>query len=277
MRKFILFLIKLIVLVLLIISPFIHLYHTNLTNSLQEIRRKNYAGQEILILGSSHGRDGFYDGIIDNSHNLSSSGFTLEETFKEIIRLDKTIPRVIMISFSPFSLNTANSKPRKSNVVFDFKSELGENPILSFFNNPSRKEYIRFSNKNQKTQYFKKQLSEKVIKIKSINEFKSHTLSKEKFGLKFFYKINDYCKNNNIRLIYIVTPFSTYYNNLLDCNRTWKEDLKFMNKSNINYEFYDYSKFFDLEIQNTNHFIDGSHLNSKGGYLFTTYLKEKLF
>jgi hypothetical protein len=249
--------------------------------NLQKIRRDGYNNEEIIILGSSHGRDGIHDGLIENSYNLSSSGFTLEESFKELIRLKNSFPiKTVIVSFSRFSLHRTNSEPNKTNVVFDFE-ENGENILLNFFRNPSRKEFILSKNfmirQNQKTQYFKPQVSEDKITVDGKIEYFSHSSSKDYFGLKFLNKISDFCKKNNIRLVFVVFPLSSVYNEYLAQDKTWIEDLKLMRKKENYFEFYDYSKFFKSTLLNSKHFSDGSHLNSEGGYLFTSYLKEQLF
>ena len=166
---------------------------------------------------------------------------------------NSTIPKTI-ISFSPFTLHQTNKKPEKTNVVFSIY-DYGKNPFLNFINNPSRKEYL-LTKKASKTQYFKLQLNENQININSINQFKSHSSTNERHAIEYFYKINNICKKNNIRLIYLVTPFPSGYNKFLDSSRFWKEDLNFM-KNSKDYEFYDFSKFFETESFDSLHFVDG--------------------
>ncbi|MDC1393461.1 hypothetical protein N8340_02160 [Flavobacteriaceae bacterium] len=279
MRNFIYLFSKLFLLVLLLLFPVICFYNFKISKNIQNIRRSGYNNEEILILGSSHGRDGIHDKIIKNSYNLSSSGFSLEETYMELIRLEKyhVLPKTIIVSFSPFSLHKTNSKPKKTNIVFDVVKDYGYNPTLSFFRNSSRKE-ILFSPVSKKTQYFNNQLSEEEIDMKSKNDYYSQTsFSKVNYGFKFLFQISNYCKNNKIRLIFIVFPLPTNYTKLLQENETWREDLLFMNNNKIYFEFYDFSNFFESELLDSTHFVDGSHLNSIGGLLFTKYLRKNLF
>ena len=280
MRNFLIYLFRTTLVLLMFLSPILWIYNQNLSSNLQNLRRGRYDNEEIIILGSSHGRDGIHNGIIENSYNLSSSGFTLEESFKELIRLkDIQSPiNTVIISFSPFSLHKTNSEPHKTNVVFDFE-EYGENLLLNFFRNPNRKEFVlseKFLNPQQtKNQYNKTQGSEEIIKSKGKTEYFSHASSKDYFGLKYLEQISDFCSKNNIRLIFVVFPFSSVYNEYLSQDKTWNEDLKFMRNRRNYFEFYDFSRFFDFEPLDSKHFADGSHLNSNGGIIFTNYIKKK--
>ena len=123
MKKFAIYVIGLFLTSIVIISPIIYVYKLNIDSLKHEFRRNNYKGQRTIFLGSSHGRDAFKDGIIENSFNLASSGFSLKESYMEILRLDKQnyLPQIYVISFSPFSLHITNDFPQKSNVVFDYK------------------------------------------------------------------------------------------------------------------------------------------------------------
>lgn len=280
MKDFLIYLTKTTLVLIIFLSPILWVYNQNISSNLQKLRREGYDNEEIIILGSSHGRDGIYNGIIKNSYNLSSSGFTLEESFKELIRLKgiQSPVKTVIISFSPFSLHKTNSKPRKANVVFDFE-EYGENTVLNFFRNPNRKRFVSSANfmitQQLKTQYFKTQGSEKKIEIDGKSEYFSHSSSKDYFGLKYLEQISDFCSKNNIRLIFIVFPFSSFYNEYLSQDQIWSEDLKLMRNRSNYFEFYDYSRFFDYEPLDSIHFVDGSHLNSNGGLIFTKHIKEK--
>ena len=281
MRNFLLYLSKATLVLLMFLSPILWIYNQNMSSNLQKLRRGGYDNEEVIILGSSHGRDGIHNGIIENSYNLSSSGFTLEESFKELIRLkDIQSPiNTVIISFSPFSLHKTNSEPKKTNVVFDFE-EYGENLLLNFFRNPNRKEFVlstKFMNPQQiKTQYYKTQGSDEKIKIDGKTEYFSHASFKDYFGLKYLEQISDFCSKNNIRLIFVVFPFSSVYNEYLSLDQTWNEDLKLMKNRSNYFEFYDFSRFFDFEPLDSKYFTDGSHLNSSGGLIFTKYIKEKI-
>ena len=217
MKGFVKFIIKLLLLVLVILSPIIYLYEINIDESKQNYRRNHYNGEKIIILGSSHSRDAIKDGIIEKSYNLSSSGFTYEETFKEIQRLDEEgiFPDVYLISFSPFSFHKTNKKPVKSNAVFDYRLEYGDNVWLNFFNNPSRKEFLKKPSDTIITQHFVRQLSQDKMSFHAIKETKKHTQSDQFFAKKYFDQINKYCKKKGIRLIYFVSPFSISYNELI--------------------------------------------------------------
>ena len=280
MKKFTIYVIGLFLTSIVIISPIIYVYKLNIDSSKNEFRRNNYKGQRIIFLGSSHGRDAFKDDIIENSFNLASSGFSLKESYMEILRLDKQnyLPQTYVISFSPFSLHITNDSPQKSNVVFDYKLDFGKNPIINFFKNPSRKEFLKIPNTKIITQHYSVQLSENEINLESVDDGVESYLDEElKFGQPYFEKINQYCKENKIRLIYIVTPFSSVYNSLINNNEIWVNNIKKMTSKSKYYEFYDFSNYFGNAKKNSLNFANYSHLNSNGSILFTKMLKDSLF
>ncbi len=277
MRSFLLLIFRLLKIILLFISPLIYLYGINIKKNIQTRKRLNYNNEEILILGSSHARDDIYKNIIKNSYNLANAGFSLEETYLELLKLEKNHNnlKTVLISFSPFSLHRTNKKPKKTNIVFDLNMEYGDNVFISFFKNPTRKEFT-FHNPDLKT-ISKKQMSKKQIDISSISEYYKNTVDNNGFyGLKFFNLIRKFCEKHKIRLVFIVFPFPKNFNKMLDENNVWKEDLIFM-KKNSNHEFYDFSKFYDSENSDHIFFRDGSHLNSNGSLRFTKFLSKNLF
>ena len=87
MKKFTIYIFGLILTFTAVISPIIYVYKLNIDLTKHEFRRNNYKGQKIIFLGSSHGRDAFKDEIIDDSYNLASSGFSLKESYMEILKL----------------------------------------------------------------------------------------------------------------------------------------------------------------------------------------------
>ena len=280
MKKFTIYIFGLILTLIAVISPVIYVHKLNIDLTKQEFRRNNYKGQKIIFLGSSHGRDAFKDEIIDDSYNLASSGFSLKESYMEILKLEKQnyFLHTYVISFSPFSLHITNENPKKSNIIFDLKLKFGKNPIINFFKNPSRKEFLKNPFKKTITQHYSVQLSEKDINIGSVDDGVESYLDKElKFGQPYFEKINQYCKENKIRLIYVITPFSSIYNNLISNNEIWVDDIKKMTLKSKYYEFYDFSNYFGNDKKNSLNFANYSHLNLNGSILFTKMLKDSLF
>lgn len=280
MKKFTIYIFGLILTLIAVISPVIYVHKLNIDLTKQEFRRNNYKGQKIIFLGSSHGRDAFKDEIIDDSYNLASSGFSLKESYMEILKLEKQnyFPHTYVISFSPFSLHITNENPKKTNVVFDLKLKFGKNPIINFFKNPSRKEFLKNPYKKILTQHYSVQLSEKEINIGSVDDGVESFLDEElKFGYPYFEKINQHCKENKIRLIYVITPFSSIYNNLIINNEIWVDDIKKITSKSKYYEFHDFSNYFGSAKKNSLNFANYSHLNLKGSILFTKMLKDSLF
>ena len=280
MKKFTIYIFGLILTLIAVISPVIYVHKLNIDLTKQEFRRNNYKGQKIIFLGSSHGRDAFKDEIIDDSYNLASSGFSLKESYMEILKLEKQnyFPQTYVISFSPFSLHVTNENPKKTNVVFDLKLKFGKNPIINFFKNPSRKEFLKNPYKKILTQHYSVQLSEKEINIGSVDDGVESFLDEElKFGYPYFEKINQHCKENKIRLIYVITPFSSIYNNLIINNEIWVDDIKKITSKSKYYEIYDFSNYFGSAKKNSLNFANYSHLNLKGSILFTKMLKDSLF
>lgn len=143
MKKFAIYIFGLILTSTAVISPIIYVYFLNINLTKHEFRRNNYKGEKIVFLGSSHGRDAFKDGIIKGSYNLASSGFSLKESYLEILKLKKQnySPHTYVISFSPFSLHITNENPKKSNVIFDLNLKYGKNPIINFLKTPQEKNF----------------------------------------------------------------------------------------------------------------------------------------
>ena len=99
--------------------PLILLYKINITNSIQNTIRNNYSCEKQIFLGSSHGRDAFKADIIKNYYNLSNTGFTLEESYYELLEvLSRCEINNVVISFSVFSLSKTSSKPVETNIKF---------------------------------------------------------------------------------------------------------------------------------------------------------------
>lgn len=277
MIRFILFLIKLVGVSIILLIPVLMIYKVNLENSILNKRRKNYSGEKIIFLGSSHGRDAFMNGIIENSYNFSSSGFTFEESYKELLRLENEnyVPKTVVLAISIFSIYRTNRIPKNTNIVFDYNKKYGHNLILNFFNNDGRKEFIKVPKLNFPLQHFTKQKSEKTISLSSNIEYKYHTTNRERHGMFYLQKIGDFCKKHKIRLILLIPPFSKVYNSNIKNDTIVSKDLKQL-KDTTSFEFYDYSKMFENERFDSIHFIDGGHLNKFGSNLFTCKIKQEL-
>jgi hypothetical protein len=280
MGSFLKYLFKLTLMVVVFLLPILLIYNKNLSNSEKEIRRSNYENQEILILGSSQARLGVLDGIIENSYNLAFSSFSLEETYMELIRLKNihVFPKTVIISFSPYSLHETNTSLYGRNIFDEYN--YGKNIVVNFFQNPNRKDIIipSYSSISRVGIEPQKKNTEEEI---DLNAKKTYLARKGWYsnnkGLEYFELINNYCRKHRIRLIYMVFPFSSAFNNYLSNEEIWINDLNFMKNENNNFEFYDFSKYFlDVPFE-PEYFRDATHLNSNGSLIFTEYINELLF
>lgn len=238
------------------------------------VRRRNYSGEKIIFLGSSHARDAFKNGVIEDSYNLASSGFSLEESYKELVRvlsLNNNL-RTVVVSMSPFSLRKTNKLPDVTNVVFDLRESYGNNIVKNYFCNPSRKEFMFYIPNTKELQHYRPQLDSIKLRGAARAEAYDHTLHTDHFyGLEYFLLINKLCKKSHIQLIYVVTPFSNVYNGYVANDKHWKEDLIYLKSHAKDYEFYDFSKYFSYEKEDVVNFCNGSHLNRNGALAFTKF------
>lgn len=283
MRNFITYIIKLTLFVTFLFVPILFTYNLNTKNNIHELRRDQYKCEEIVFMGSSHGRDAFNPNIIKNSYNLSESGFSFEETFKEIketvLRNCDNSVKVVVISFSVFSLRNTNLLPRRTNVKFN--TIRNPNVLLDFFLNENRSSLIGFNFlEDPKFRNQNIQITEEQIKKFYPREFNTHTndISEIRYGQSFFNEIIKLKKKLGFRLIFIVTPFVREYNSLLNEYSFWEEDKSVMRKFHDDgtIEFYDYSSFFISELNHYSYFVDSSHLSEKGSKIFTEKIKIDL-
>lgn len=277
MKRFIQYIAFLVMFFAIIFSVLIVNYKYCFDNQLQEQRRDKYSGEETLFLGSSHARDAFMNGVIPNSYNLASSGFSLEESYKELFSVITSGYKLktVVVSMSPFSLRKTNQLPDVTNVVFDLKEKYGHNIIMNFLRNPGRKEFLFYLPHKKLTQHFVDQLNHKRLIISAKDEYHNHTSHTDHFyGLKYFKLINSLCRTNDIRLIYVVTPFSNVYNDYVDNDKQWNEDLSYLKAHAQDYEYYNFSKFFSSEKKDVINFSNGSHVNKHGAVPFTKYFNS---
>jgi hypothetical protein len=284
MKKFLYRILLLLVCYFIIITPLVLVYDYNIDHSILSLKREKFNCERTVFMGSSHGRDAFLDGVIPDSYNLSSSGFTLEESSKELKRVVQECDTIetVVISFSVFSFRRTNTEPVSTNVIFDYKEAYGDNPYLSFFRNRSRKEFLKTisSNEDARFQHTKSQLPEEAISSLALRQYNRHTevLGDERVALDYFEEILSLAREHNIRLIFVVTPFSTSYLEALERDQRWKADLELLRQraSTGSFEFYNFQDFFEGESPESKNFSDASHLNVTGAETFTRYLESEL-
>ena len=281
MKKFLIEILFFKISVVIFLTPLIFLHHKNTQNPIINIQRSHFNCEKTIFLGSSDARDAFSPDIRDDLYNLSSGGFKLSESYKELKEtiLSKCVPNNVIISFFLGSLRSTNDLPVKTNVRFNPLRH--NNPIINFFTDESRLKHINFNFKNEIIpRHYSKKRSTKNIKMLSKKGFLSHAnnLSNKMYGLDYLKKIIELKKEFGFRLIFISTPRVPEYSFLLKNNEYWTEDQNFMYNQMQNniIEYYDHTDWFNDKVNLYSYFTDHSHLTKDGSVVYTQELLNKL-
>lgn len=274
MKKFAIYLIKLILVVIPSLIPVLVIYNSNLKKTEKYQTRNNFICKPIILTGSSHGRDAFRSSTITSSYNLSVKGFTIEQTYDDLkLSLESCNEKIetVIISFSIFTLRKVNF-PYESTGVLSAHNEFSN---YSFFNDNSRKDIFLGSNANLNTG----EVNSSAFNHKAKKQFLTHTTplepTKKQIAHDYFNKIIDLKNKYEFRLIFVTTPFSNPYNEIISNHEFWKEDLKFItsNTTILGYEYYNFQEYFSTD---SIFFKDPSHLSQEGSIKFSKHLETFL-
>ena len=212
-----------------------------------------YKNQSKIILGASHGRDL----NIKNFYNFCSGSQTLDLSYliiNDLIESNNEIDEIIL-TISPFSFDKTSK-----NKGFFVRN-----------NYPQTKDNILF-------RYFKD--NEKLYRI--LNLFKDKTKSKDKnikwrkhhlgdgsnSGKFFLDSILSVSKRFNVKLNFVIPPYTKEYLRFIESNNFWdsnKKTLKDLDSLN-NIDFYDFSDYFNKSKDYWQYFNDLDHMTIEAGH-----------
>ncbi|QCX38824.1 hypothetical protein FF125_10405 [Aureibaculum algae] len=244
-----------------------------------------------LILGDSHIEAGLNDSIIKNSINFSTGGspvFFNYVKLKKIIENNKQIETVIM-GYSPINMTGGGfyEVPKMKSMIIqyyylmDYKDfyDVSKynfqgliNGITGIFRSVKKPNFLKKVNvKNSDLGGFRKlPMNTTGLLEKDIKNEKLKTGKPDKISTKYFLKIIEFCKNNNIRLIVLNTPV---HGSLVRKSKQRREEYnKFMDRFNSDFVFWDYE---GLHFDNK-YFYDENHLNYEGAAIFSNLINDKL-
>lgn len=251
--------------------------------------------KNILILGDSHTEYAINDGIFKRSVNLSHSADSYFYSYLKIRKLKPENPQLdtLLLALSNHNLlieyedrwifNTKHikSKFRIYTDLMDFSDFMvlfRSNPsavIQGFLESPKYSVKLLFNKGLKDRDLGRFQPSERNSLQKDIEHFKNNNkkqraLEYSGVEMKYLFKIVDFCKENDIELIFISTPIHSLY---VDSKQKEFDKL---------YSFYDknLSQHKHLDFSRLNmpdkYFQDMDHLNHEGANFFTTHLMQAI-
>ena len=260
----------------------------------------NYKGykisldKNILILGDSHTEYAIDDAVLKNSINLSHSADSYFYSYLKLRKLKKENSQIdtLLLAFSNHNLlteydnrwlfNTSHIKSKLriytdlmtfSDVVFLFKA----NPsavIQGFIESPKYSIKLLLNGGLKERELGKFQPTQRNSLNKDIEQRKKskkqRALEYSQFEINHLFMIVDFCKKNDIELIFVSTPIHPEY------LKTKEKELEFFNEfynlKLAQYRFLDYSEFNVPDES----FQDLDHLNANGAKLFSNHLMKEL-
>lgn len=248
---------------------------------------------DLITLGSSRTYTAFNPEIIDEeldikSYNMGTSAQDIAESYyslKEI--LDYQNPKYVVLElyfdtsddshdFYQIFSNASffNSTKNKFDLVTDGYGEKGVRnyliPLLKFKNYIKQDLGAILSSKEEKKKsekWIKGYLydtvtvtKQQIKKFKPIGNREVITFNEDRF-LKYFAKINELAKSNNIKLIYIRTPYPPSRLNITKNNDERDYYNVFSKSKNISY--YDLNSYLNIDFLDSD-FSDYHHPNYRG-------------
>ncbi|MEW4924503.1 D-alanyl-lipoteichoic acid biosynthesis protein DltD [Algibacter sp. 2305UL17-15] len=252
--------------------------------------------QNVLILGDSHTEYALDDTVFKNSVNLSHSADSYFYSYLKIRKMKKENPQIdtLLLALSNHNLlleyeerwifNTAHIKSKfriytdlmdLSDFMFLFKS----NPsavIQGIIESPKYSIKLLFNGELIERDLGKFHPSQRNSLLKDIEHFKNNkyhrSLEYSNVEMKYLFNIVNFCKENDIELIFISTPVHPEYNKFRE--KEFETLKKFYNSELSDFKYLDFSEF-DMPDKG---FQDMDHLNAEGAELFTRHvIKEMKF
>ena len=245
--------------------------------------------KNVLILGDSHTENAIDDNIFENSVNLSHSADSYFYSYLKIRKLKKENPHIdtLLLALSSHNLLVEyedkwlfKSKLRIYTDLMnlsDFSFLFKANPsavIQGLIESPKYSIKLLFRGDLKERDLGRFQPSQRNSLEKDIEKRKKNkkqrALEYSQFEIDHLFSIVNFCKKNNIELIFISTPIHPEYIKIKekefklfnDFYNTKLFDIKFLNYSNFDVP----DKFFQ----------DLDHLNTNGAKFFTKHLMKDM-
>lgn len=289
MKLFLFSLFKFVIVFILLIFIQFLFFKIVLTNSVDFNISEN---KTILIIGDSQTETALNDNIIENSINLSNAGDPLYFNYiklKKIIEANEQI-EIVILGFTSSNLDSKGfyeiSKFKSKYIIYfyliDFEdySDIIKNNLEGLFRGITglSRYFIKTSKIINEEEINKigigafRPISTDISNLeKDINDekiiFKSNP---DSLSIKYFFKIVDICKTNNLNLIVLNSPVhESLSKRQLIRNKGY---IKFIKQLDSNILFWNYEslKFEDK------YFFDENHLNYKGAEIFSNHINDKL-
>jgi len=293
MKKFIYKIVNYCFIVIIIFSSSYYVFQSFNNNLIQNL----ITDEEVLIMGDSHTKCAIIPEMFPKTINISVEAEPYFFTYlklKKVIKYSKST-KTVFLGFGHHNLSTYYERKQKQRTTTnnynlnlfdstaDFIKYCDNNPINIITN-----AYYSITGVIYQLPKLITQTNESLNDISSWGGFyqssksiinDSNTVANaidwyfldEKFSvtqLSYLEKIIHLCVNNNINVVLVNTPVHKSYkmripidfnNKFIKICKTLK-NVTFINANNINYE--------------DNFYGDGDHLNEKGAYVFTKYIKS---
>ena len=250
--------------------------------------------KNVLILGDSHTEYAIDDTVFTNSINLSHSADSYFYSFLKIRKLKKENPQIdtLLLALSNHNLlveyedkwlfNTAHikSKFRIYTDLMDFSDFmflLKSNPsavIQGVIESPKYSIKLLFNSDLIERDLGKFHPSQRNSLKKDIEQFKNNkyqrTLDYSNIEIKYLFNIVNFCKENDIELVFISTPVHQEYT--MRKTKEFETLKKFYNSELSEFKYLDFSEFYMPDKC----FQDMDHLNALGAESFTKNLMKEI-
>ncbi|RAJ27459.1 hypothetical protein LX77_00031 [Gelidibacter algens] len=244
-----------------------------------------------LVVGHSHSEHSVNDSILKNSLNLSASGesyFYNYQKLRKVVSANKHINTV----FIEFTNNHVDSVMDEwiwgyDQMSFrlqyygpfmdpeDFKILLKHNPtdLLSSYSVATRKYLYRIIGGDYYLideiggyAYSKRSKVDEIIANNKFNVSISENHSLSEINLNYLRKMIEYCRERNIKVFLIRSPFHPLYDAL-------SNEAVYQNVLKTQFSDVDLLDFSTMDFPNNN-YLDLQHLNYKGAKKFTTLFND---
>lgn len=260
---------------------------------------------EFLFAGDSHGFRDLNNGTLDNnSYNISQLSDNLKDIYCKLtyltnnkIRIKYLILQVDPHLYANYRIYRNNNELIINYLNYDSYNKFNKVSLLEYYilKNPialqKNRNFIFKKSVKKIFGLFKSSSSSNLIS-KNVSFKNKNILTKNRNALKrityhysngilddneikkYFYKIIELAKLNNIKVVGIKYPVSKYYNDQLKnskYNKCIVEISSFIDKKINN--ILDYKKLYYF---NDDYFSDSDHLNHNASLLFTNILNKEL-
>lgn len=293
MKKFVKYILKTIILLLVSIYSLDYIYTKTYSNCIprtkfQYLRLQKNKSFDYIFLGSSRVENTIVSNLIEEKTGKSTLNLAMQGANLSDIHFIQKLIKNYKIKFKKIFIQLDGSfyTPNDFSVIVNYESApfINENNEISSFFKLSNKQqfwkckYIPF----YKYIYFSSKLGFREF-LASLFSVEKHQFSKDKgyFPLKNSFKktkldfdtpLNKNCyldsivnfnKNNKINCVFFTSPYRI--NSKIELNKLNQLVSKFPKSYN-----------FSTNLQNDNYYQDNYHLNHTGALIFTSILIEKL-